>query len=118
MDSAYAASMIPDGSVDMVFIDSDHRYEQVKAEIERWLPKATGIICGHDYMDCWPGVKQAVEEAFPKFHVKDSIWFHILNEKGDHDGTTDAGHGGNGSSEQSREPVGVAAQAEGSGAEG
>lgn len=84
MDSAEAAKEMPDGSVDMIFIDSDHRYEQVKAEIDRWLPKCKGMICGHDYADGWPGVKRAVEERFEKFHVRGSIWFVILNEEGEH----------------------------------
>ena len=81
MDSAYAASMIPDGSVDMAFIDSDHRYEQVKAEIKRWLPKARFIVALHDYCDEWPGVKQAVEESFEKFHVVGTIAFARVGEK-------------------------------------
>lgn len=74
MDSAEAAALVPDRSADMVFIDSDHRYEQVKAEIDRWRHKAKFIVCGHDYGDGWPGVKRAVEESFEKFHVVDTIW--------------------------------------------
>ena len=75
MSSVEAAAQVPDKSADMIFIDSDHRYEQVKAEIDRWRPKAKVILCGHDYADGWPGVKRAVEEAFDKFHVEGSIWF-------------------------------------------
>ena len=51
-----------DGSIDMVFIDASHEYEDVKADIEAWRPKARRLICGHDYN--WPGVKRAVDEAF------------------------------------------------------
>ena len=52
-------------AVDMVFLDGDHRYEAVKADIEAWRPhvRPGGIFCGHDFWIC-PGVNRAVEEAF------------------------------------------------------
>ncbi len=49
-------------SVDMVFIDGDHAYESVAADIEAWLPKAQKLICGHDYL--MNGVARAVQEKF------------------------------------------------------
>ena len=69
--SPAAAELVPD--VDMVFIDADHSYESVRADITAWLPKARRLICGHDYSDPadyteqsggYPGVKRAVDEAF------------------------------------------------------
>ena len=81
MSSEMAAYGMNGDKADMIFIDSDHRYEQVKAEIERWMPKVKKLICGHDYTDGWPGVKKAVEEKFDKFHVAGSIWFaEVKNE--------------------------------------
>lgn len=49
---------------DMVFIDGDHEYENVKRDIEIWLPRLThgGLICGHDADK--PGVRKAITEAF------------------------------------------------------
>ena len=54
--------------VDFVYIDGLHTYEQCKKDIENFLPlvKKGGYIGGHDYSSAWPGVKQAVNEAFGK----------------------------------------------------
>lgn len=81
MSSEEAASSLNGDRADMVFIDSDHRYSQVKAEIDRWLPKTKKVICGHDYGDGWPGVKKAVEEKFEKFYVCGSIWYAEVSGK-------------------------------------
>jgi hypothetical protein len=49
-----------------VYIDANHTHEEVKKDIQAWLPKIKkgGIISGHDYGG-WEGVTQAVNEAFP-----------------------------------------------------
>jgi len=57
---------------DMVFIDGGHTYEEIKADIAAWLPKAKKVICGHDYN--WPGVKRAVDEYFGTVEVYQSLW--------------------------------------------
>ncbi len=50
MTSEIASSIYQDNSLDMVFIDADHRYKYIKQDIELWLPKvkSRGIIAGHD----------------------------------------------------------------------
>jgi len=51
MPSLTAASMITDGILDFVYIDANHFYEHVKADIAAWYPKVRsgGIFAGHDY---------------------------------------------------------------------
>lgn len=62
---------------DFVFIDADHRYNEVCKDILhaiRCIGKH-GIIAGHDYgrID-WPGVKQAVDELLGATEHCDTIW--------------------------------------------
>ena len=62
MKSVDAAAKFRNGSVDFIFIDAAHDYENVAADLDAWLPKlsARGHIAGHDYGA--PGVEQAVNE--------------------------------------------------------
>lgn len=52
-DSVEAAATIDDGSLDFVFIDSDHSYEGAKRENAAWIPKLKpgGWLMGYDYGD-------------------------------------------------------------------
>lgn len=64
--SVQAARQFEDESLDFVFIDADHEYNAVKADIAAWWPKikSGGIIAGHDLSNEYPGVEKAVVEAF------------------------------------------------------
>jgi hypothetical protein len=67
MASVLVAQQIPDNWLDFVFIDADHDYESVKADIEAWEPKVVpmGWIGGHDYNEwAFPGVNRAVNERY------------------------------------------------------
>lgn len=61
-------------SVDLVFIDADHRYHGCKSDILLYREKAKGILCGHD-ID-YPGVNQAVNELIEHYEIgPNNVWF-------------------------------------------
>ncbi len=65
------------GMFDLVYIDGDHDYEPVKADIRATyeLVPSWGWIGGHDYGSC-PGVQQAVDELLgpPTHRCSDGSW--------------------------------------------
>lgn len=67
MPSLRAVGSFGDGSLDGVFIDGSHEYEDVRDDILAWRRKVRpgGILAGHDYVFLWPGVIRAVNELFP-----------------------------------------------------
>lgn len=79
MTSVEAAKLFEDKSLDFVFIDASHQYEDVKNDILAWKPKMKngGILAGHDYTSYWTGVVQAVNEILPNnFYTIESCWIH------------------------------------------
>ncbi len=104
MDSAMASLIFRDNSLDLVFIDADHRYSNIRSDIMMWLPKlkSGGIICGHDCEEkytklgyftkeidehleedaiigiCHPGVVRALYDVFQDDYeivADSSIWW-------------------------------------------
>ena len=69
MPSVQAARLYKDETLDFVFIDADHEYDCIKADIIAWLPKIKkgGIIAGHDY--AFDSVKKAVHELLTDVKV-------------------------------------------------
>ena len=70
--SPAAAESYADASLDFVYIDADHRYAAVSADIKAWLPKikAGGWLAGHDYrLGHCDGVDRAVADHLPQFDV-------------------------------------------------
>ena len=65
MDSLAAAANPMLADLDFVFLDADHGYEAVAADIEAWRHtlKPGGLLCGHDYGDERFGVTEAVDDA-------------------------------------------------------
>lgn len=80
-----AAEMFKDESVDLCFIDADHRYESVKKDILAWRPKIKkgGILAGHDWQPDHPGVERAITEIFGaeavhKEYLDEWVWYVII----------------------------------------
>lgn len=57
--------------VDLLLVDASHEYEDIKRDLEAWLPlvRASGFVWLHDYTPMigvstaeYPGVAQAIEE--------------------------------------------------------
>jgi len=76
-----AFNVLPAGIFDLIFIDADHEYEAVKFDIENSLPllSPSGLLCGHDYNERWPGVGRAVGDCFgDEFGIGGhQIWYYI-----------------------------------------
>ncbi len=53
MTTLEAALLVPDNSLDYVYIDARHDYCGVKEDLEAWWPKLRkgGVFAGHDYIE-------------------------------------------------------------------
>jgi hypothetical protein len=75
MTSLEAAMQFPDECLDWVYIDGDHSYEAVKADLVSWIPKVRSgmFLAGDDYD--WldesgaPSVQRAVEEVLSELRL-------------------------------------------------
>lgn len=69
--SLEAVSLYDANSLDFIFIDASHDYDNVLKDIQAWFPKIKqqGVISGHDYS--WgPEVKKAVHDFFDPLNLK------------------------------------------------
>lgn len=78
MRTVDAAAEFDDGNFDFVFIDADHTYAGISADIEAWWPKVRqgGMLLGHDWEHAeFPGVTRAVRERFGEpLAFRDKMW--------------------------------------------
>lgn len=74
---------IPDFSLDFVYIDGDHKYESVMADIDWATTKVRGggIIGGHDFHEDHTGVVKAVLDTFDRSRIYtiNRDWWAIQN---------------------------------------
>lgn len=84
--SSVASTMVPDRSLDFVYIDANHREAFVRYDLEVWLPKVRsgGILAGHDYATM-PEKHIEVKDAVDGFTRTRGIrpWFVLSAVKGD-----------------------------------
>ena len=87
MNGRNAARLLREQGVkaNLIFIDAGHMYEEVKEDIQNFLPLLSndGVICGHDFnQPVWPDVTRAVLEELPQAECAPgtTIWFiHSLH---------------------------------------
>lgn len=78
--SISASTYFPDQYFDVVFIDAEHTYDAVKADIEAWLPKVKlgGTLMGHDWL--WADVQSAVIGTLSPYgpqHICENMWWYF-----------------------------------------
>jgi hypothetical protein len=83
MTSDEGVNKFKDSSLDFVFLDGLHTYEQVLKDCENYYEKVKsgGVLCGHDY-NMIPDVKKAVDEFSLKHNKtilfgKNDLWYWI-----------------------------------------
>jgi len=73
--------------IDLLFIDGDHSYRTVKADVENWLPKVKdeGIVIFHD-IGWAEGVKRVVNEEIKNIqteeHIVDNTYWAKIRKNG------------------------------------
>jgi hypothetical protein len=72
---------IQDNYFDFIYIDACHLYEDVKQDLNQWLPKLKtgGIMAGHDYIENY---KDHVGKAVREFCKENNFEMFLFNEQG------------------------------------
>jgi predicted O-methyltransferase YrrM len=79
MRSLDAVSFFPPRSIDMVFIDGGHYYDEVIFDLRKWGPVCRKLLCGHDALQS--GVSQALNDFGRPWKIGiDSIFEININE--------------------------------------
>ena len=82
-DSATAAGLFADRSLDWVHLDASHDREHLTADIRAWLPKVRkgGWLSGDDYnAEKWPDVVSTVRDLLPGAQKWSSKQWRLLVE--------------------------------------
>lgn len=84
MSSLEAVNLYGDKTLDFIFIDASHEYEDVKRDIIAWLPKLKigGVLAGHDY-GVFDGVTRAANEIFQAHEIEISESCFIYKKEND-----------------------------------
>jgi hypothetical protein len=79
--SYQATCRFPNEYFDFIYIDASHLYEDVKRDLDDWLPKLkqNGLICGHDMV---PSSTFGVVKAVSEFYKEHNFELIIFNENG------------------------------------
>lgn len=76
MLSEQAAPLVPDSSLDFVYIDGDHSYDLAMLDLILWQRKVRpgGIVAGHDYFSKTRRLATAVIDDYTRTHKIDQ-WY-------------------------------------------
>ena len=86
ISSLEASRKFKDNSLDFVFLDASHEYEDVKDDILAWLPKVKpgGFLAGHDYyQEHFPGVKKAADQLLGNLEVSENCFIYHKDKLND-----------------------------------
>lgn len=77
--SCNAVNQFEDDSLDVVYVDADHKYEPVLADIRAWYAKVKPgcILCGDDYIEGSHVEKFGVIEAVKDFAKENNLKFAV-----------------------------------------
>jgi len=84
MFSADAADLFVPDQLDFVYIDANHAYPFIVADLAAWWPKLKkgGIFAGHDYLDGEHGGSDyGVKQAVTEFAAAHNLEVHVLPEQ-------------------------------------
>lgn len=75
--SVEASQDFENESLDFIYVDGSHEYQDVKDDLLAWIPKVKkgGYICGHDFTNT--GVNKAIGETLDKSKIttfSDTSW--------------------------------------------
>jgi len=75
LSSAEASTQFETESIDLLFVDADHSFDQVLLDIRNWFGKVKvgGVIAGHDYPKF--DVDRAVHTHFSSVGSVGSVWY-------------------------------------------
>ncbi len=79
--SENAAAVVP-ANIGLLVVDGSHHYPDVKKDLTLYCPKVIpgGFVFIDDYVDAYPGVRQAVDEYFTRnysFEILHCSWFVV-----------------------------------------
>ena len=80
--SIEACLLYEDASLNCVFIDAAHDYENVCKDIKMWLPKVKpgGLLSGHDFI--YPPIKEALKDILKEGFVGigEDVWIYKVSK--------------------------------------
>jgi len=83
MTSMESSNIFKNNSLDFVYIDANHSYDECKKDIDIWWKKVRngGVLSGHDYLNgVVAGTVFGVKDAVDKFVEEENLKLYITEE--------------------------------------